>query len=82
MTASPTHQLIERLVHDPSMSRDDTIKQLKQLLFDARAGQEAATQHPTSDDDGLNNKLRAIELALLELGGDPETGNATAAARL
>ena len=82
MTQSATHKQIERLVHDPSLSREDTIKQLQQLLFDARATQRAATESPMNDEDGLNNNLRLIELALLELGVDPVTNEATVAATL
>ena len=61
------------------LDRNKKAKQLRQLYTDARDQQRAASESAMIDMDGLNDRLRQIELAARELGvelDEPEDGKA------
>ncbi|WP_373235577.1 hypothetical protein [Cohaesibacter celericrescens] len=64
---------IDSLVSSPSHSRQYIVEQLKQMLFDARAESTALAKSTGIEDDGQDNDLRLIELALQDQGVDPAT---------
>jgi len=72
VTKTTAEENIERVILDPTLSRQETIDALKLMYTDARAEQRAATESAMVDDDGLNRNLRAFELALHELDVDVE----------
>lgn len=61
---------VRDIMTDESLSRKDRLKKLTMLRDDARAEQRMATEAPGVDDDGLNSKLRDVELMLDHLGMD------------
>ncbi|MBB4302721.1 hypothetical protein GGD81_001757 [Rhodobium orientis] len=68
--ATQAEQTIDSVLNDTSLSREQMIRKIKTLYFDARARQRAATESPMVGDDGLNNDLMAYEQALENLGID------------
>ena len=61
------------------IGRNKKAKRLRQLYLDARDQQRAASESAMIDMDGLNDRLRQIELAARELGvelDEPEDGQA------
>jgi hypothetical protein len=62
---------VRELMMDESLSRDERIKRLSKLRDDARAEQRMASEAPAVDDDGLNSKLRDVEMMLERLGKAP-----------
>lgn len=78
MTVMAMQKKINEIVADPTMSVSHKIEELQALDEEARALQRAATESTMDDDDGLQNNLRLIEKALLDLGVDnQEKGPAT-----
>lgn len=65
-----TYPAVQEILEDGSLSRDDKIELLKQLLVDERAAQRAATESNMVEDDGLNARLRHVTLALEALDVD------------
>ena len=59
---------VRDIMMDETLSRKDRFKQLTKLRDDARAEQRMASEAPAIDDDGMNSKLRDVELMLDELG--------------
>jgi hypothetical protein len=59
------------IISDSSLSTRDRISKLTKLRDDARAEQRLASEAPAVDDDGLNSRLRDVELMLERLGLDP-----------
>jgi hypothetical protein len=59
------------IISDSSLSTRDRISKLTKLRDDARAEQRLASEAPAVDDDGLNSRLRDVELMLERLGIDP-----------
>lgn len=66
------------ILSDDSLSPDQKIARLEELLSEARGLQRAATEGGMDPDDGVTRNLRDIELALDQLNANkPETGAAT-----
>jgi hypothetical protein len=64
---------VRDIMLDESLSHKDRLKKLTKLRDDARAEQRLASESPAVDDDGLNSKLRDVEMMLERLGLDPAT---------
>lgn len=62
---------VRDIMTDETLSHKDRIKKLTKLRDDARAEQRMASEAPAVDDDGLNSKLRDVELMLERLGLEP-----------
>lgn len=62
---------VRDIMMDESLSRKDRMKKLSNLREDARAEQRLASEAPAVDDDGLNSKLRDVEMMLERLGLEP-----------
>ena len=58
-------------MNDNSLTHHDRIRKLMKIRDDARAEQRMASEGPTVDDDGLNSKLRDVEMLLEKLGEAP-----------
>ncbi|PSM16488.1 MULTISPECIES: hypothetical protein [Nitratireductor] len=56
------------ILADESLGRDERISRLEALRREARDRQRAATEADMIADDGLNDDLHEIELALQRLG--------------
>ena len=73
---------IWEVMADTSLDRAGRIARLTKLREDARAEQRMASEAPAVDDDGLNSRLRDVELALEHLGQDPSEEEGKGAATL
>ena len=62
---------VRDIITDASLSQKDRLKMLVKLRDDARAEQRLASEAPAVDDDGMNSKLRDVELMLERFGFDP-----------
>jgi hypothetical protein len=65
------HPAVRDIMMDESLSGDERVKRLSKLRDDARAEQRMASEAPAVDDDGLNSKLRDVEMMLERLGRKP-----------
>lgn len=75
---SHTTENLQKILDNPSLSLRSKIDQVMELQMEARAIQRAATEGGMDPDDGLNEDLRDIELALEQLGTiSDNTGAAT-----
>lgn len=82
MTNSIQEQ-VDAIMNNASSTVDKKKEELKRLYEYARAEQRAASESMMVDDDGLNNDLRAIEMALENLGtSQPVEKQAKSAASL
>lgn len=68
---TPIADRINEILYAPGLSRQERIKGLKILRDDARAEQRAASESGMIDDDGLNDVLKHLDLAITRLGGEP-----------
>lgn len=59
---------VRDIMADDTLSRKDRMSKLTKLRDDARAEQRLASEAPAVDDDGLNSKLRDVEMMLDSLG--------------
>ena len=59
------------LLNDNEMTNKDRIAALMKLRDDARAEQRMASESPADSNDGLQDQLRELELALDRLGETP-----------
>jgi hypothetical protein len=66
-----TNVEVRDIIADASLSHKDRLKKLTKLRDDARAEQRLASEAPAVDDDGMNSKLRDVELMLDRLGIEP-----------
>ena len=73
---------VRAIMLDESLSSKDRIEKLTKLRDDARAEQRMASESPAVDDDGLNTKLRDVELMLEQFGLDPSMEEGKGAATL
>lgn len=73
---------VRNIMLDESLSSKERIKRLTKLRDDARAEQRLASEAPAVDDDGLNSKLRDVEMMLDRLGLDPAKEEGKGAATL
>jgi hypothetical protein len=62
---------VRNIIRDASLTHRERISMLTKLREDARAEQRLASEAPAVDDDGLNSRLRDVELVLEELGKKP-----------
>jgi len=62
---------VRDIMLDESLSRKERLSRLTKLREDARAEQRLASEAPAVDDDGLNSKLRDVEMMLDKLGLEP-----------
>jgi hypothetical protein len=62
---------VREIMNDKNLTHHDRIKKLMKIRDDARAEQRMASEGPTVDDDGLNSKLRDVEMLLDKLGEAP-----------
>ena len=73
---------VQRIIRDESLGLQERIKRLTKLRDDARAEQRLASEAPAVDDDGLNSRLRDVELVLEHLGRKPAEEEGKGAATL
>ncbi|MGV3550553.1 hypothetical protein [Rhizobium sp.] len=59
---------VREIMLDETLSSKDRLKKLTKLRDDARAEQRMASEAPAVNDDGMNSKLRDVELMLDQLG--------------
>lgn len=59
---------VKQIMLDKELSHQERIAKLTKIRDDARAEQRLASEAPGIDDDGLNSKLRDVELMLDSLG--------------
>lgn len=62
---------VQRIIRDAALSNKERTRMLTNLREDARAEQRLASEAPAVDDDGLNSRLRDVELVLEQLGKKP-----------
>jgi hypothetical protein len=67
-----TNPDVQQIVDDQKLTNADKISKLKKMHDNERAIQRAATESPMAQDDGLNDRLHDITLALEDLGADPK----------
>ena len=66
------------IVEDGSLTNDEKIAGLREIESEARGLQRAASESPMSDDDGWQDDLRQVRLALDKLGAkEPKKGAAS-----
>jgi hypothetical protein len=68
---TPIADRINEILYAPGLSRQERIKGLTILRDDARAEQRAASESGMIDDDGLNDVLKHLDLAITRLGDKP-----------
>jgi hypothetical protein len=73
---------VREIMMDEKLSSRDRVKKLTKLRDDARAEQRMASESPAVDDDGLDSKLRDVELMLDKLGLEPSKEEGKGAATL
>jgi hypothetical protein len=62
---------VRKIMTDPALDPHERVQLLSKLRDDARAEQRLASEAPAVDDDGLNSRLREVELVLDRLGQAP-----------
>ena len=67
-----THPDIREILDNQNLSQGEKISALKELYDDQRALQRAATESSMNTDDGLNDRLQDIIVALDGLGADTD----------
>lgn len=78
MAASTMELKVKEIMDDSAMPVDEKVSELRKLRIEARDLQRAATESPMDADDGLQDDLRIVDKALLQLGTDiEEKGAAT-----
>lgn len=65
------HPEVRDIMTDTTLTHQERIQRLSKLRDDARAEQRMASEAPAVDDDGLNSKLRDVEMMLERLGRAP-----------
>ena len=69
---------VQQIVDDPTLSIEDKIKLLRGYESEARALQRAASESPMNANDGWEDDLRQVRLALDRLGAvEPVKGAAS-----
>jgi hypothetical protein len=61
---------VQEIMQDESLSRDEKIARLQEIEDEARSLQRTASESPMNAEDGWEADLRAVRLALAELGAD------------
>ncbi|TGQ67512.1 MAG: hypothetical protein E5V49_16485 [Mesorhizobium sp.] len=66
------------IVEDGSLTTEQKIAELRKIESEARGLQRAASESPMSEDDGWQDDLRQVRLALDKLGAiEPRKGAAS-----
>ena len=66
------------IVENGSLTHDEKVAELREIESEARGLQRAASESPMSDDDGWQDDLRQVRLALDKLGAkEPKKGAAS-----
>ncbi|AEH85917.1 MULTISPECIES: hypothetical protein [Mesorhizobium] len=66
------------ILEDGSLTKDEKIAELRKIESEARGLQRAASESPMGNDDGWQDDLRQVRLALDKLGAkEPKKGAAT-----
>ncbi|MEO9975330.1 MAG: hypothetical protein ABJL58_03920 [Nitratireductor sp.] len=73
---------LREILADDTLSRDERVSRLEALRREARDRQRAASEADMIADDGLNDDLHEIELALQRLGVKTVSSEDTGAATL
>ncbi|MEP6564215.1 MAG: hypothetical protein ABJB10_03690 [Mesorhizobium sp.] len=69
---------VQEIVEDESLTIEDKIARLREIESEARGLQRAASESPMSDDDGWQDELRQVRIALDKLGAkEPSKGAAS-----
>ncbi|TGQ77977.1 hypothetical protein EN850_24815 [Mesorhizobium sp. M8A.F.Ca.ET.207.01.1.1] len=77
MATSREMRVLE-IVEDGSLTTDQKIAELRKIEPEARGLQRAASEGPMGDDDGWQDDLRQVRLALDKLGAkEPRKGTAS-----
>ena len=66
------------IVENGSLTHDEKVAELREIESEARCLQRAASESPMGDDDGWQDDLRQVRLALDKLGAkEPRKGAAS-----
>jgi hypothetical protein len=69
---------VQEILGDESLTTEEKIAKLREIESEARGLQRAASESPMSDDDGWQDELRQVRLALSKLGAEePRKGAAS-----
>jgi hypothetical protein len=69
---------VQEILDDESLTTEEKIAKLREIESEARGLQRAASESPMSDDDGWQDELRQVRLALDKLGAEePRKGAAS-----
>lgn len=69
---------VQEIVEDGSLTTEEKIEKLRNIESEARALQRAASESSMSGDDGWQDELRQVRIALDRLGAtEPKKGAAT-----
>ncbi|CCV04953.1 conserved hypothetical protein [Mesorhizobium metallidurans STM 2683] len=69
---------VQEIVEDESLTTEEKIAKLRDIESEARGLQRAASESPMGDDDGWQDELRQVRIALDKLGAEePNKGAAS-----
>lgn len=69
---------VQEIVEDESLTTEQKIAKLRDIESEARGLQRAASESPMGDDDGWQDELRQVRIALDKLGAEePKKGAAS-----
>ncbi|CCV11110.1 conserved hypothetical protein [Mesorhizobium sp. STM 4661] len=69
---------VQEIVEGESMTTEEKIAKLREIESEARGMQRAASESPMGDDDGWQDELRQVRIALDKLGAEePKKGAAS-----
>ena len=69
---------VQEIVEDQSLTTEQKITRLRDIESEARGLQRAASEGPMGDDDGWQDELRQVRIALEKLGAkEPRKGAAS-----
>ncbi|MCV3207791.1 hypothetical protein OHD62_14200 [Mesorhizobium sp. YC-39] len=69
---------VQEITEDESLTSEEKIAKLRDIESEARGLQRAASESPMGDDDGWQDELRQVRIALDKLGAqEPKKGAAS-----
>lgn len=69
---------VQEIVEDEALTTEEKIAKLRDIESEARGLQRAASESPMGDDDGWQDELRQVRIALDRLGAkEPRKGAAS-----
>lgn len=69
---------VQEIVEDEALTTEEKIARLREIESEARSLQRAASESPMGDDDGWQDELRQVRIALDKLGAkEPRKGAAS-----